>query len=176
MTNQQLFEYLKDQAYSCQDEQILSNIMLKLKELIETSDDFDIANAVCFMWFNFTESKSYGLSPEWVKAQLDRGIGDVAMAAALLQYHAPEEYTILWAKQQIERGIEDVAWAACCLCLTNLNKNGITIDWTKQQIERGIGEVKLAANYLYTKGYVTKKWRDQQLAKLEQNNDKSTTF
>ena len=170
MTNQQLFGYLKDQAYKCQNEQSLSSIMLKLKELIETSDNFDIAKAVLslyFMCFNFTESKSYGLSPEWVKAQLDRGIGDVAMAAALLQYHAPEEYTISWAKQQVERGIGNVA-AAACLFYNENTRNRITLDWVKQQVERGIGDVAWAAYQLYM--------NNPKLAKLEQNNDKSTTF
>jgi len=146
MTNQQLFEYLKDQAKQCQNEQSLSSIIRKIKELIETSDNFDIAYAVWYLGSTYDCCQNYDLSPEWIKAQLDRGIGNVVMVVVWLNAEKPWFFDMQWAKQQIEQSHNgNVAWAAYLLYKAHV----LPMSWVKQQIERGIGDVHRAAYLLY---------------------------
>jgi len=151
MTNQQLFEYLLQQYNICNNEQDFINIGIKIKELIETSDDFDIANAICVLSMpssGLDYHNKFVVSPEWVKAQLTRDVGNVAEVAQLLNNWLPDKYSMSWAKQCIEQTHNDNVALAAYLLYCN-HKSFIPLAWVKQQIARGIDYVARTICWLY---------------------------
>ena len=152
--------------------------VLRLVELAETGD----VASTAFDLFCLE------IAPlDWTMIQIERGIGDVAIAASRLANFASPE----WAMEQIERGIGSVAEAACEMCLTERApqqwarrqiERGIgdvaisaylmrqrrcaSTEWATEQIERSIGSVSIAALWMHEDGYVSKEWRDKVLEDL----------
>ena len=155
MTNQQLFEYLfnqcsqlvKDRQFITDTEKVQSrSFVQKLITLIEDNDDFDVAEAAVRLC-SYKELPMCYLSLLWVQKQINRGIGNVAIAALdnkLTELNLCRDVAISWVKKQVERGIGDIATAAYTL----YKENYVSFAWAKQQIERGIGDVDFAMQQL----------------------------
>ncbi len=92
-----------------------------------------------------------GQTPEWAMAQVETGIGDMAMAAAILYENVL--VSLAWTKDIIEYYTGDASMAAVSLYLMNnvnsLDDADINLAWVVDILAAEIGDIKGALELLY---------------------------